>query len=73
MTALSSLQMLIDADPNNISFIASHGHLKCLIQTLVESDMKLCKLLNRDCMLAPLFVYEAEMVGFYFLYFFPVF
>ncbi|XP_065223054.1 nuclear pore complex protein Nup205 [Planococcus citri] len=61
MTALSGLQMLVDADPNHISFIASHGYLKCLIQTLVESDIKLCKLFNQDCQLAPLFVYETEM------------
>lgn len=65
MTALSGLQMLIDADPNQITFIASHGYLKCLIQTLVESDIKLCKLLNHDCLLAPLFVYETEMVRYW--------
>ncbi|CAK9134031.1 unnamed protein product, partial [Ilex paraguariensis] len=55
------LQLLIDADPNHITFIASHGYLKCLMQSIVESDMKLCKLLNQDCLLAPLFVYETEM------------
>lgn len=64
MIALSGLQLLIDADPNHVTFVASHGYLKCLIQTIVESDIKLCKLLNRDCALAPLFVYEAEMVSF---------
>ena len=62
MVALSGLQLLIDADPNHITFIASHGYLKCLMQSIVESDMKLCKLLNQDCLLAPLFVYETEMV-----------
>lgn len=64
MIALSGLQMLIDADPNHITFIASHGYLKCLIQTIVESDINLCKLLNQESSLAPLFVYETEMVRF---------
>ncbi|KAK7605078.1 hypothetical protein V9T40_006936 [Parthenolecanium corni] len=61
MVALSGLQLLVEADPNHITFIASHGYLKCLMQSIVESDMKLCKLLNQDSLLAPLFVYETEM------------
>jgi hypothetical protein len=61
MVALSGLQMLIDLDANHITFIASHGYLKCLIQMIVESDIHLCKLLNQDSLLAPLFVYKTKM------------
>lgn len=62
MIALSGLQILMNTDSKHVAFVASHGYLKCLIQTIIESDVKLCKLLNQDSLLAPLFVYETEMV-----------
>lgn len=66
MLALSCLDKLIELDPHTswVSFLSSHGYLKHLIDSLLDSDEKLLSVLETvPTTLRPLYLYESKMVS----------
>ncbi|XP_021914767.1 nuclear pore complex protein Nup205 isoform X2 [Zootermopsis nevadensis] len=64
MLALSCLDKLIELDPHTswVSFLSSHGYLKHLIDSLLDSDEKLLSVLETvPTTLRPLYLYESKM------------
>ncbi|RZF40837.1 hypothetical protein LSTR_LSTR003347 [Laodelphax striatellus] len=64
MHALSCLDMMIELDSLGkwVSSLSSQGYLRCLIDSLLESDKQLCEILLLSLKtLRPLYVYESKM------------